>query len=168
MKGLAYGKFIRRAQNWQKTCDHEKRISWPVLGQNKIFQNPVVSLFLLFFLSIFGLSIFLGILWLFPFISLIFFLHLGAQKSNNKKYELKQVKGVACGNFRKVFKIDKNLVTTKRGCCDHFLTKIKIFDPSKAGDGWIRNFFLIDFDIWNIKIWVRMWKLDQFYELTLN
>ena len=35
VKGMACGNFIRRAQNWQKTCDHEKRIFWPVFGQNK-------------------------------------------------------------------------------------------------------------------------------------
>ena len=34
-------------------------------------------------------------------------------------------------------KIDKNLVTTKRGSCDHFLTNLKIPNPDKAGDGWI-------------------------------
>ena len=67
-----------------------------------------------------------------------------------------------------VLEIDKNLVTTKRGSCDHFLTKIKISDPNKAGDGRIQKNFLIDFDIWNVEIRVRMRKLDQFYELTPN
>ena len=67
-----------------------------------------------------------------------------------------------------VLKINKNLVTTKRGSCDHFLTKIKISNPGKAGDGRIQKKFLIDFDIWNIEIRVRMRKLDQFYELTPN
>ena len=63
--------------------------------------------------------------------------------------------------------IDKNLVTTKRGSYDHFLTKIKISDPAKRG--WTDpNFFLIDFDIWNVEIQVRMQKLDQFYEHTPN
>ena len=71
-------------------------------------------------------------------------------------------------NSEDVLKIDKKPVTTKRESCDHFLTKIKISDPCKAGDGRIRNFFLIDFDIWNVKIRVRMRKLDQFYERTLN
>ena len=61
-----------------------------------------------------------------------------------------------------VLEIDKDLVTTKRESCDHFLTKIKIFDPDKMGDGRIRNFFLIDFDIWNVEIRVCMQKLDQF------
>ena len=61
-----------------------------------------------------------------------------------------------------VLKIDKKLVTTKRGSCDQFLAKIKFFEPSKAEDRWIQKIFLIDFDIWNIEIWVRMRKLDQF------
>ena len=67
-----------------------------------------------------------------------------------------------------VLEIDKNLVTTKRGSCDHFLTKIKIFDPSFARDGRIQKKILIDFDIWNVEIRVRMQKLDQFYERTPN
>ena len=67
-----------------------------------------------------------------------------------------------------VLEIDKDLVTTKRGSCDHFLTKIKISDPNWAGDGRIQNFFLIEFDIWNVEIRVRMRKLDQFYERTPN
>ena len=61
-----------------------------------------------------------------------------------------------------VLEIDKDLVTTKRGSCDNFLTKIKISDPNKVRDGWIQIFFLIDFDIWNVEIQVRMQKLDQF------
>ena len=61
-----------------------------------------------------------------------------------------------------VLEIDKDLVTIKRGSCDHFLTKIKISDHSKAGDGRIQKKILIDFDIWNVKIRVRMRKLDQF------
>ena len=61
-----------------------------------------------------------------------------------------------------VLKIDKDLVTTKRGSCDHFLTKINISDPNMIGDERIQKFFLINFDIWNVKIRVRMRKLDQF------
>ena len=59
-----------------------------------------------------------------------------------------------------VLEIDKDLVTTKRGSCDQFLTKIKISDPDKAGNGWIQKIFLIDFDIWNVEIQVHMQKLD--------
>ena len=61
-----------------------------------------------------------------------------------------------------VLKIDKKLVTTKRGSCDQFLTKLKFPDPDNAGDGRIQKKFLIDFDIWNVEIGVRMRKLDQF------
>ena len=72
-------------------------------------------------------------------------------------------------NSKDLLKIDKKLVTTKRGSCDQFLTKIKISDPSsKTGDGRIQKKILIDFDIWNVEIRVRMRKLDQFYEWTLN
>ena len=59
-------------------------------------------------------------------------------------------------------KIDKNLVTTKRGSCDHFLANLKIPNPGNAGDGRIRNFFLIDLHIWNVENGVRMRKLDRF------
>jgi len=43
-----------------------------------------------------------------------------------------------------VLKIDKTLVTTKRGSCDHFLTKIKIFDPGKLRRGWTDPKFFSD------------------------
>ena len=65
-------------------------------------------------------------------------------------------------NSENLLKIDTNLVTTKRGSCDHFLTNLKISDPDKAGDGRIQIFFLVDFDIWNVEIGVRMQKRDQF------
>ena len=67
-----------------------------------------------------------------------------------------------------VLEIDKDHMTMKRGSCDHFLTKIKISDSNKVGDGRIQIFFLINFDIGNVEIWVRMRKLDQFYERTPN
>ena len=65
-------------------------------------------------------------------------------------------------NLENLLKIDTNLVTTKRGSCDHFLTNLKISDPKTLGDGWIRKFFLIDLHIWNVENGVRMRKLDQF------
>ena len=61
-----------------------------------------------------------------------------------------------------LLKIDKNLVTTKRGSCDHFLTNLKISNPGKAGDGRIQKKILIDLHIWNVENGVRMRKLDQF------
>ena len=36
-----------------------------------------------------------------------------------------------------VLKNNKKLVTTERGSCDQFLTKLKFSDPNKTGDGWI-------------------------------
>ena len=71
-------------------------------------------------------------------------------------------------NLEDVLKIDKKHVTTKRGSCDQFLAKIKFSDPNITGDGRIQKKILIDFDIWNVEIRVRIWKLDQFYELTPN
>ena len=71
-------------------------------------------------------------------------------------------------NSDDVLKIDKNLVTTKRGSCDQFLTNLKVSNPHNVGDGWIQKKNLIDFDIWNVEIRVRMQKLDQFYERTPN
>jgi hypothetical protein len=65
-------------------------------------------------------------------------------------------------------KIEEKLMTRKRGSCDQFLTKINFLNPGKAGDGQIRNFFLIDFDIWNVEIRVRTRKLDQFQVWTPN
>jgi hypothetical protein len=38
-------------------------------------------------------------------------------------------------------KIEKKLVTRKRGSCDQFLAKIKFSHPSKARDGWIQKKF---------------------------
>ena len=60
----------------------------------------IVPLLPLFFLYFWAVVVFLGF---FDFFFLFFdiFLHLGAQKSNHKKYELKLVKGVACGKFRR-------------------------------------------------------------------
>ena len=51
-----------------------------------------------------------------------------------------------------LLKIDKNLVTMKRGSCDHFLANLKFLNPNKARDGRIQKKFLIDFDIWNVEI----------------
>jgi len=64
-----------------------------------------------------------------------------------------------------------------QGCekCEKNFTRWKLklwrfwnFQTRKCGDRHIRIFFLIDFDIWNNEIGVRMWKLWMFYERTLN
>ena len=65
------------------------------------------------------------------------------------------MKDVACEIFRK-------LAQNRQKPCDHFLTNLKFSNPDNAVDGRIRNFFLIDFDIWNVESGVRMRKLDQF------
>ena len=44
----------------------------------------------------------------------------------------------------------------------------KIVEPTNGGDRQIQKVFLIDFDIWNVKIRVRMRKLWLFYERTPN
>jgi len=44
----------------------------------------------------------------------------------------------------------------------------QIVEPHNGGDRQIQNFIIIDFDIWNIKIGVRMRKLRLFYERTPN
>ena len=67
-------------------------------------------------------------------------------------------------NSEDMLKIDKKLMTPKTGFCDQFLVKIKFSNPGKVRDEWIQKFFLIDFDIWNVEIRVRMRKLDKFYE----
>ena len=70
-------------------------------------------------------------------------------------------------NSEDVLKIDKKVVTMKRGSCDQFLAKIKFFEPSNVGDERIQKFFWLIL-IWNVEIWVRMRKLDRFYERTPN
>jgi len=59
-------------------------------------------------------------------------------------------------------KIAKNVKKTSRGENSNFGGKFgasKIFKPTSGRDKQIQNFFLIDFDIWNVEIGVRMRKL---------
>ena len=71
-------------------------------------------------------------------------------------------------NSEDELKIDKKLVTTKRGSCDQFLTKLKFSNPVSAGDGRIQKKILIDFDIWNVEIGVRMRKLKTNFQNWLR
>ena len=113
MKGVACEKFKRRAQNWQKASDEEKRISWPVLGQNKFFQNPVVSLLLLSFLSIFGVSIFFWDSLTFSFYFFNIFSSLRSTKEvTTKNMSLNKWKAWPMENSEDMLKIDKK-------ACDH-------------------------------------------------
>ena len=60
---------------------------------------------------------------------------------------------------------------TSRGEKSNFRGKFgisKIVKLVGSGDRQIQKFFLIDFDIWNVKIRVRMRKFLLFYEQTLN
>ena len=128
MKGVACGKCRRHAQNWQKPSDDEKRISWPVLGQNKIFWNPVASLLLLSFLSIFGLSIFFWDSLTFSFYFFYIFSSLRSTKEvTTENMSLNKWKPWPVENSEDMLKIDKKLVTRKRGSRDQFLAKIKFF-----------------------------------------
>ena len=129
MKGVAYGKFKRRAQNWQETYDHEKRISWPVFGQNKIFWTRLFhfcsSLFCLvlvyrYFLGFF--EFFLLFLWYFSSLRTI-------KEVTTENMRLNKWKPWPVENSEDVLKIDKKLLTRKRGSRDQFLAKIKFFEP---------------------------------------
>ena len=44
----------------------------------------------------------------------------------------------------------------------------KIVEPANGGDRQIQKNLLIDFDIWNVKIGVRLRKLWLFYERAPN
>ena len=54
---------------------------------------------------------------------------------------LNKWKACSMENSEDVLKIDKKLMTTKRGSCDQFLAKIKFLDPNIAGDERIQIFF---------------------------
>ena len=161
MKAVACGKFRRRAQNWLKASDKEKRISWPVLSQNKIFQNPVVSLLLLSFLSIFGLSIFFWDSLTFSFYFVDIFSSLRSTKEVTKEnMSLNKWKVWPVENSKDVLKIGKKLMTTKRGSRDQFLAKIKFFEPGCFTFAplffiyfWSINIFLGFFDFFLLFLW---------------
>ena len=67
-----------------------------------------------------------------------------------------------------VLKIDKKTYDHEKRILWPVFDQNKISDPDNAGDGRIQKKFLINFDIWNVEIRVRMWKLDQFWERTPN
>ena len=68
-------------------------------------------------------------------------------------------------------KIVKNMKKTLGGENSNFRGEFgdpKIVEPTFGRDRQIQKFFLIDFDIWNVEIGVRMGKLWLFYERTPN
>ena len=131
MKGMAYGKFKRCAQNWQKTCDHEKRISWPVFGQNKIFEPSCFTFAPLFFVYFWATDIFWDSLTFSIYFFDIFSSLRSRKELTTKKMSLNNWKAWHVENSKDVLKIGKKHVTTKRGSRDQFLAKIKIFEPSR-------------------------------------
>ena len=87
-----------------------------------------------------GYPCFFGLLWLFLFNFLIFFSLWSTKELTIENMSLNKWKAWPVENSEDVLKIDKKLVTTKRGSCDQFLAKIKFPKPDR-GDEWIRNFF---------------------------
>ena len=123
----------------------------------------IVPLLPLSFFLFFGLSLFFWEISTFLF----YFFDIFPLLRSTKAVTTENMSSNKCKTWPVEFsenqmKIDKNLVTTKRGSCDPFLTNLKFSNPDKAKDGRIRNFFLIDFDIWNVEIGVHMRKLYQF------
>jgi len=65
----------------------------------------------------------------------------------------------------------KNCEKTLGGKKSNFINEFgvsKIVEPAISRDRQNQKFFLIDFDIWNIEIGVRIRKLWLFYERTPN
>ena len=71
-------------------------------------------------------------------------------------------------NSEDMLKINKKLVTTKRGSCDQFLAKIKFSDPNIAGDGRIQKKFWSILISGTSKSEFVCENYDQFKELTPN
>ena len=157
-----------------KTCDHKKRILWPVFGQNKIFRTwrswistpstclscwpinipsivgiwceqleydleqgknqhtqtqlkwrslcaplDIVLLLAISFFSVFGLPLFFWVSLTFPFYFFDIFSSLRCKKVvPTKNISLNKWKAWPMENLEVVLKVDKKLVTTKRGSCD--------------------------------------------------
>ena len=93
----------------------------------------IVPLLFLSFFSVFGLSLFF---WEYLTFSFSFFdIFSSLRRINDVTIEnmaLNKWKAWPVENSEDVLKIDKKLVTTKRGSCDQFFAKIKIFEPDEA------------------------------------
>ena len=98
---------------------------------------PLLPLFFLFF----GLSLFFWEILTFLFYFFDIFLLLRSTKEvTTKNMSLNRWKTWPVKNLENLLKIDTNLVTMKRGSCDHFLTNLKISNPDSVGDGQIQIF----------------------------
>ena len=94
--------------------------------------SSFAPLFFLFFLAV---VVFLGKFWLFLFIFLIFFLYLGAQKKVTTENELKQVKDVACGIFRRRAQNRQKPSDHEKRILWPLFDQFKIFKP-REDRGW--------------------------------
>ena len=99
------------------------------------------------FFSIFLLSLFSGILWLFLFISLIFFSLRSTKEVTTENMSLNKWKSWPVENSEIMLKIDIKLVSMTRGSYDQFLAKIKFSEPSKTGMSGS------EFFVWSILIY---------------
>jgi len=112
--------------------------------------NPVVSLLLLSFLSIFGLLIFFWDSLTFSFYFFDIFSSLRTTKEvTTENMSLNKCKAWLVENSKDVLKIGKKLMTTKRGSRDQFLAKIKF---SKSSCFTFAPLFFIYF--WSINIFL--------------
>ena len=101
---------------------------------------PLFSLFL-------GCRCFLGFFDFFFLFFDIFSSLRSTKEVTTKNMSLNKWKTWPMEFSKNLLKIDKNLMTTKKGSCDHFLTNLKFSNLSKTGDGWIRKNF------WSILIY---------------
>ena len=108
----------------------------------------IVLLLSISFFSIFGLSLYFWVSLTFPFYFFDIFSSLRCKKVvPTKNISLNKWKAWPMENLEVMLKIDKKLMTMKRGSCDQFLAKINFSEPNKAGDRWVQKKFLIDFGI---------------------
>ena len=90
------------------------------------------STFVPLFLYFWAIVVFLG----FFDLSFLFFLYFSSLRSTKvvttENMSLYNWKASPMENLEDMLKIDKKLVTTKRGSCDQFFAKIKFSEPGKA------------------------------------
>ena len=125
MKGVAGGKFIRRAQNLQKTCDHEKGSRDQFLAKIKFFEPGCFTFAPLFFIYFWFIKIFFGFFDFFLLFLWYFYPLKTTKEVTTENMSLNKWKTWPVENSEDMLKIDKKLVTRKRGSRDQFLAKIK-------------------------------------------
>ena len=137
--------------------------------------NPVVSLLLLSFLSIFGLLIFFwdSLTFSFYFFDIVSSLR-STKEVTTEKMSLNKWKAWHVENSKDVLKIGKKLVTTKRGSRDQFLAKIKFFEPGCFTFAplffvlfWSTDIFFRFFDFFLLFLWY-FYSLRTTKEVTIE